>query len=181
MFNLLPDSFKEKIKTEYKLRLVTSVLIFVIFLQLSFIAFLSPSWVFSYYKEKEIISQIERARDTAVSPTSATARSVISGTNIKLNIINNSLQYIKFTSLLNAIISKKTSGIHINRTSYISQSSSQSTVLLSGLSQSREALVSFVKNLKDSGLFQSVLMPIGNLAKDHNLEFSISLSTPEKS
>ena len=181
MFNLLPDSLKEKIKTEYRLRLITSILLFVIFLQTLFIILLFPTWLFSFYKEGEVTLLVLRTTEFAVSSSSASVRSVVNGTNTKLNIINNSLEYVKFTPLLNAIISKKINGIHINRASYISQSSSQSTVLISGLSQSREALVSFVKSLKDSGLFQSVDMPIGNLAKNHNLEFSISLSTPEKS
>src|SRR3989344_943069 len=113
MFNLLPKNLKEKIKTEYKLRKITVILIFIICLQLSFLIFLTPSWLISFYKEKEVTSQSEEIKkhlsDSSLSEVIVTIR----GINTKLNIINSVLKYPKIVPFINTILSKKTSSIKL--------------------------------------------------------------------
>ena len=55
MFNLLPENLRKAIRTEYKLRLLIVVLLFVVLLQFSFLIFLFPSWLTSHYKEKDFL------------------------------------------------------------------------------------------------------------------------------
>ena len=175
MFNLLPKNLKEKIKTEYKLRKITVILIFIICLQLSFLIFLTPSWLISFYKEKEVTSQSEEIKkhlsDSSLSKVIVTIR----GINTKLNIINSVLKYPKIVPFINTILSKKTSSIKIDELAYVLGQENTAEIIIGGTSLTREALVSFVKALEDSKSFNKVNLPISNLAKDKNISFSISL------
>src|SRR3989344_3730340 len=155
MFNLLPKNLKEKIKTEYKLRKITVILIFIICLQLSFLIFLTPSWLISFYKEKEVTSQSEE---------------------IKKHLSDSSLSEVIVTIRgINTNLSKKTSSIKIDELAYILGQENTAEIIIGGTSLTREALVSFVKALEDSKSFNKVNLPISNLAKDKNISFSISL------
>ena len=177
MFNLLPDILKARLKSEYRLRHLIVILGFVIFLQITFLIFLSPSWVITFYKEKDAVSMTNLANQSVSSTTSASLSAVIVGTNDKLKVLNNSLQYLKVTNLMNVIISNKTSSISVSEMSYTSTNASSTDIIIGGVSLSREALVSFVKKLKDSKLFSKVDLPVSNLAKDKNIQFSINIST----
>ena len=181
MFNLLPKNLKEKIKTEYKLRKITVILIFIICLQLSFLIFLTPSWLISFYKEKEVTSQSEEIKkhlsDSSLSEVIVTIR----GINTKLNIINSVLKYPKIVPFINTILSKKTSSIKIDELAYILGQENTAEIIIGGTSLTREALVSFVKALEDSKSFNKVNLPISNLAKDKNISFSISLQIIQES
>ena len=176
MFNLLQDNLKEKIKADYKFRRLSVFLSFIIFLQVSFLIFLLPSWIISLFREREAISQIEKMNQSLLSQNKDSVASIITGTNAKLNIINNILNYPEVIPIVNVILSNKTSSIYLNGLTYTSTNASTSVLTIQGISLTRESLVSFVKNLEKSGAFKVVDLPVSNLAKDKNISFSINLS-----
>ena len=175
MFNLLPDNLKGKIKTEYQIRRLTVFLTFVIFLQISFLIFLSPSWVASVFRQEEAVSQIEKMRESLLSQNTNSVASIIAGTNAKLNIINTTLEYPEVAPIFNVILSNQTSSIRLNGLTYTSINASTSALTMSGISTTRESLVSFVKSLEKSKAFKTVDLPVSNLAKDKNIDFAVSL------
>lgn len=175
MFNLLPESMKEKAKRDYKFRRLLVTLSLVIFLQCSFLIFLFPSWIVSTYKEKEIVSQVANIGKSQSITESNSALSIIKSTNKKLDSLNIELEYPRVTPFINVVLSKKTGAIYITGFSFITTDKKTGTLELSGVSTTRESLVSFVKRLKESGVFKAVDLPISNLAKDKNINFSIGL------
>ncbi len=176
MFNLLPETFKEKIKAEYKLRRLVLILAFVIFIQSSFLIFLFPSWLISLYKEKEVASQIEEINKSSVAANANSISSIIKSTNSKLKVINNTLEYPRLIPFVDTVISKKSENIHLIGILYSGTGRSTATLSIEGISSTREALVSFVKNLEKSGMFRKVDLPVSNLAKDKDIKFSMSLT-----
>ena len=176
MFNLLPDNLKEKIKKEYKTRLLVVVLLFGLFIQILFLVFIFPSWVLSLYREKEDIVQLDKINQSALSKETETVTSVIKSMNIKLDILDKTLKYPEAINLIDIILSKKTPLIRLNNLVYTSSSQSGTTILLRGISDTRDSLVSFEKNLEQSGHFKTVDLPVSNLAKDRDIIFSINLS-----
>lgn len=176
MFNLLPESLKEKIKADYRLRRLTLILIFVLFLEASFFIFLFPSWLISLSREKEIVSETEAMNRSSLSSDTNSLISTIKSTNAKLNIINTALEYPKVVPVLNTILSKKTTGVHINQLTYTTTSAKMAIVSLGGVSSTRESLVAFVKNLERSGLFKAVNLPVSDLAKNKDIVFSLSMT-----
>ena len=175
MFNLLPKNLKEKIKAEYRLRLLIAVFIFVLCTQVLFLVFLFPSWLISYQKEKEALAEIERVNQDKFTPETDSTASVIALTNLKLNILNTVLKYPESGPFLYAIIESKTPAVSLYQFIYTSTGGSGANISVSGLSLNRQDLVSFAKNLSDSGKFKTVLLPVSNLTKDKDLNFSINL------
>lgn len=100
---------------------------------------------------------------------------IIKSTNSKLTIINSTMKYSPFGPSLDAVLSNKNAGIHLSEVNYSATGSSTANISISGVSNTREALVTFVKNLKDSNVFRAVDLPVSNLAKDKNIDFSITM------
>lgn len=175
MFNLLPDSLKSEIIKEYKLRLFIISLIFVVFIELSFIVFLSPSFVISYYREKDVELRVEALEKSSVTANANSIKPIIKSLNSDLNTIDKTLQYAETIPIIDAVISEKNNFIQITDISYISLSTSTATIVIQGVSLTRDSLVNFKKSLEDSKNFRNIDLPISNLAKDRDIKFSMTM------
>ena len=176
MFNLIPESLKEKIKTEYRLRRLILVFIFALFIQATFLIFLYPSWLISSQKENEMVLQTEKMNQSQLTSNISSTTNFIKSLNAKLSIMDSTFEYPQVVPIVNIILSKKTGSIHIDEFSYTTVSNATSTLTLGGVSNTRESLVSFVRDLKDSGKFKVVDLPISNLAKNKDISFLINLT-----
>ena len=176
MFNVLPDILKKEIRTSYKLRRLFVVLSAVLFLQISFLIFILPSWINVFFKEKDVISQTNNLSKSTLSQNAETASAIIASTNIKLKLINTELQYPAIMPLIRSIISNKTANIHIYQFNYSVTSTTSAAVTLSGMAASRESLINYENAINNSSLFSNVDLPISNLAKNKDIDFSMSLS-----
>ena len=177
MFNVLPNIFKKEIKSEYYFRRLIVIFIFIIFIQITFLVFIFPSWLFSFYQHEEVSAQMESQKSTVVSQNANNILQTIKTTNQNLDIINRSFSYSKFLPLIKNIISYKTSAITLTEFTY-NNSAATTTIPMSvsGVASTREDLVSFVKKIQDSGTFSDVVSPISNLTKDKNIIFVINLN-----
>lgn len=176
MFNLLPESLKSTIRSDYKQRVVVVGLLVVIFIQISFLLFLVPSWLISMYKEKDALVATEAMNQSKMVSSINSISTVIADTNTKLNIISKALEYKKVLPILNTIINNKTSSIRLNDFSYTYLSSNSASVVISGVSATRDSLVAFVNALQKTTQFKNVDLPVSNLTKDKNINFSLTLS-----
>ncbi len=176
MFNLIPQDLKEEIKKDYKLKRLILIFLFIIFVEVSLLIFLFPTWLISFYKEKDVVSRSKEIKDASLGNTASETINTIKSLNSKLGAINNTLEYPKLNPLVKYILSKKTSFISINRIVYTRKGETAATMNLGGVSATRESLLSFVKSLEDGKVFKKVDLPISNFAKDRNLNFSINIS-----
>lgn len=179
MFNLLPDILKEEFRAEYKKRWLIVVLIFVVFLQVSFLVLIFPTWALSLSKERNLSSEVYDISQSSSSKDVTHIASIIADTNTKLNIINTSMEYPQALPLINIIISNKIPAIHINEMFYRFIDKSDTTIAIGGVSDTREALVAFVKKLESSGTFDAVDLPVSHFAKDKNIGFSLTLKVSQ--
>ena len=90
------------------------------------------------------------------------------------------MEYPKAIPFIGVILSKKTPAISINQFGYTSLGKNTATMSIGGISQTRESLVSFVKSLNESGIFESVDSPISNFTKEKNIDFLITLAIAQK-
>ena len=179
MFNLLPEIIKKEIKIDYRIRWLFVILLAVLFLQISFLIFLSPSWVNSFFREKELVSQLNEINKSSSYQDANTTSSIIESTNVKLKIINTDMEYPKVVPLIGSILSNKIPGISINELSYKFSKATVATITVSGVSKSRELLIAYVNSLEKSGVFSVVDLPISNLAKDMDIDFSMNLTVSQ--
>ena len=164
---------------DYRIRRLFVILLVILFLQISFLIFLSPSWVNSFFREKEIVYQLDEIDKSSSYQDANTTSLIIESTNVKLKIINTDLEYPKVVPLIRSILSNKIYGISINGLSYKSSEATKATIIVSGVSKSRESLIAYVNALKKSDIFSVVDLPISNLAKDKDVDFSINLTVSQ--
>lgn len=174
MFNLLPNLFKDEIKSEYKLRKWIVILFFVLFIQLSFLAVAFSMLVVSSDRESEVMSQIKKENETLSSQNANDIQKIITSTNKKLLIFDMIMKYPEILPIYNGIIAQKTSDISIRGFNY-AVGTTDTSIIVSGVSNTRESLVSFVKNLEETKMFTKVDLPVSNLAKQKNIEFNINI------
>ncbi len=176
MFNLLPENLRNKIKKEYRFRLAIVVLSFVILSQISFLVFLFPSWLISFYKEKDYLVKSDEISKTISALDVASTTSFIKVLNQKLSNINEAMEYPAMMPVFDSILSVKSSAIRLSGIYYTSTDSNSAVVTISGMSDKRDSLVSFTDSLRKIDSFASVDLPISNLAKDKNIDFTVSIN-----
>lgn len=176
MFNLLPNYLKEKIRSEYYIRLLVVIFLAIFIVQISFLIFLSPTWFVSLNKEKEMIDQSEKANKSSLDLKVDAVNSQIRIINSKLEIINSTLEYPRAIPVIDEVLSKKTDNITIKEIMYETSGDKTGLVTLTGNSATRDSLVNFVKDLEDSEMLKEVDLPISNLTKEKNIDFSLKIS-----
>ena len=176
MFNVLPDNVKKEIKREYKIRLIATSLTFIICLQLLFLIFLLPSWFLAVSKERDAMAQADSLSASVGSVSTAPAASVVADTNERLRLLSTVMVYPQMMPLVNTILTDRTSAIHLTSFLYKSSDPTSATLQVGGISATREALVAFVKSLQSSGSFKTVDLPVSDLAKDKDIQFTLDLN-----
>lgn len=169
MFNVLPESLKQHIHSEYNLRRLIVIASAILFLQVSFLIMLLPSWIEATRMERGLTRQVEIAAEVSESES---VMDVMTKTNRTLTLVEE-LRFVSMTAFINSVLDKS-NRVHIDGISY-SASDQAGAITISGMTDTREALVSYAKNLEASGRFASVNLPISNLAKDTNIPFTIRI------
>lgn len=176
MFNLLPESLKQQIKSEYNYRKVSLILIFIIAIQVSFLIFLFPSWIISRIREESLSAEIKKVNEVNLSSDANKIKDKIKIINNEVNLLNTTLGDQKISYFIDYVLSKKTPQIRLH--SFVYSSGKTITLTISGLSETRDSLVTFVENLRSDDKFKSVDLPVSNLAKNKNIDFSVNILIP---
>jgi hypothetical protein len=137
---------------------------------------LFPSWLVSYYKEKDFSVQSDEINKSLSTLDIASTTNFIKSFNTKLGIISGSQDYPKFIPVVDEILSKKSNNMRISGIYYSVNSATTGVLTLEGIGDTRESLVTFSESLKTVPYFKKVDLPISNLAKDKNIEFTISIN-----
>ncbi len=176
MFNVLPENIKREIKSNYRMRLIVVCLLIIIVVQVSALVFMLPSWVSSYYRQKDVANRAEKMNQNLPAIDMTAIDSEIKSTNFKLKILTSTLEYPEIIPYINLILENKTNSIKLNSLTYTLPNQSSAKFNLNGVADSRDALLAFVKNIQNTGKFKAVDLPISNFAKDKNIRFSLDLT-----
>lgn len=180
MFNLLPENIKVSLKKEYSIRRFIIVMFFIAIVQITFLVFIFPTWMVSAYKEEVISEEYDKfnkiSSDSNIDPIADRIQSI----NKKLGILNNVLQYPTLVPYVDTVLSNKSSSIFIEQFSFSLKNSKEGNLAVAGVAKTRESLVSFVDLLKEADTFKEVNLPISNLAKDKDIDFTIELVIEQK-
>jgi hypothetical protein len=174
MFNLLPESLKRELISEYNLRKISIGLVFIFIIQLSSIIFIFPSWIISRTREDGLALQLEKINQINLSSDANAIKERIKSINNEINLLNTALEYPKLALIIDHVLTRKTSETRLNSFSF--SVGKNNTLVLKGTSSTRESLVAFADSLRNGGFFKSVDLPVSNLAKSRNIDFSMTLN-----
>lgn len=172
MINFLPEQYKRSVKKEYLLRVVSIFLmsIFIVFAIGS--GFLFPSYIFSMYKNRVITDQLNRVNSPLSNNNDYFSKTQEINNEVKALINSNTTKSISDT--LKLILGLRGSNVHIFQIT-VAKENSSSKISLRGLSETREGLIKYAKDLKNLNTFDSVDLPVSYLIKNSDVDFVINI------
>ncbi len=172
MFKLITEEEESKLMREYSARrTVVILLVLSAVLTVGFVGLL-PSYLLSQARKSETL---ERHRVSSIlgGTEGKDSKAWLARTNEKIANLTPEPDTETPSYFMGALIRAKASAISINTLSWNSKSRKLS---VSGIAVDRRALIQFEEALNALGLFSSVLLPVSNLAKESDINFSIELT-----
>jgi hypothetical protein len=175
MINLLPDSEKASIYKEYRLRLLAVSLLMLLALIILAGVLLSPSYVLSMYQR--------RIGESTVSPATAEQQEYtdlvkkIKASKLTLGALKPQAVHMTPTRIIEILTKHKTSQNTITDIQYNFLPPDIVTVTVKGVAKNRQTLIDLKSSLEKEEGITHIELPVSNLAKDANIEFSFDIRT----
>lgn len=177
MFNVLTDKFKKEIQSQYKRRRIVVFLWAIIFLQIIFLFFISPSYIFLVYQEKDLkASETPSSTNDNADLNNSDIAKISENLNNELSFMATTMESNTFNSAVAEIISLKNHSIQLKNFTYQTVSATTSIISLMGKAFTREDLLSFSKKIESDSMFYNIDLPVSNFAKNKNIDFSMNIS-----
>ncbi len=175
MLNFLPDKNKKNIILEYILRTFVFLFSFILIALLLLTFLFVPSAFFSKYKNKTVTDQLQSVK-MINSTQGIDAVALIKKLNGIVKVLsNNNQKNIAASDLIHKIITLKSSSIKIYSISIANDDPNQEKIILTGVADTRDDLTAFDTHLVSDGIFASVDLPVANLIKNTDADFTITL------
>ena len=176
MINLLPVGEKKKIHRDYVFRLLTVVLGVVSLSAVIGIVTLFPSYFISDFQKRAAIEEVERTRKTSGESDKENIASLLKEAQLKLKILSSERKKVFLRTVFDTAIGYKPNTVVLTGMVYQEGSEGKLTFIINGVADNREDLLVFSQNLKRDALFDNVELPVSNLAKDRNINFTLTIS-----
>jgi hypothetical protein len=175
MFKLLVESDKKKMQREYLVRRIAVALFaldVVIFLA---IVGLFPAYLLSTVRLKNAAERSQALGYLGKSDEGKEARDWFHRTNQELAMLEPSGEPIQASADIKNLLGSKNAGVRLTNLVW-KKSAAETTLAANGIASDRQSLISFEKKINESKLFSSVTLPVSNLAKDRQIDFSLKLT-----
>ncbi|MFC1732245.1 hypothetical protein ACFL6I_18210 [candidate division KSB1 bacterium] len=176
MANLLPKKERKRFEWEYKFRLLTILLLFLMATIVLGIILLLPSYFVSKSKGESIGRQSELLKKTIIFREGDTSVTSLLSTKQKINQLVETQKQVLQTEIIQTIIQNTDENVAVDAFYYKKGTDSDGEMKVTGKADSRTALLSFSDRLKKESLFDRVDLPVSSLARDSNITFSITLN-----
>lgn len=172
MINILPESGRSIVRREYRTRLVAMFLFLLALLSLAVAVMLLPAYLFATVEAEQ--AELEETRLLSAKAAGAkTDAEVIVAVNEQIVGLEAFMMAPKPSEALIETLKSAGPSIELVRVSY---EGGASTISLSGKATSRDALLQFSKALQKLPIVDAVDLPVGDLAKNTNVSFSMMLT-----
>ncbi|MFA6296942.1 MAG: PilN domain-containing protein [Candidatus Paceibacterota bacterium] len=173
MLNLLPTEQKKKITQEYRLKVLWLSLFVLSCLFVFALIGILPSYLNEKIKvnaitQEKVLREQEQNNpvNVALIKKAETNRSLAVFLDGQIGKIGSSTASLAIKEVLN----KKTNAIKINSFSF-----KEKILIISGVASNRTELTSFLQSLKDDSYFKSASLPLSDIVKSIDNNFTIEL------
>ncbi|MBI3632625.1 MAG: hypothetical protein HY225_04210 [Candidatus Vogelbacteria bacterium] len=188
--NLLPEKIKVEIRNEYYKKVAILFLVAVI---ISLVLATVPvilSYIMTSYQMTFLQREVIAMEKSNESKGIVSSLKIVDDLNNKLNILNRPMGPIPLgaiSDILLNIVNMAKLLVHLTSFSYsqvdVKVGETKTTnyvIVVSGIADTRDLLLNFVKKLKADGTFTNVDLPIENLVESKNAMFSLNLTLTKK-
>lgn len=173
MINLIPPSAHTQVKREYWIRVI-SVWLVLIGTAFLIVALLNlPVYVLVRSQLSSYLQEYNQASDESESFKASEFE--IQKSNEIAKLLAKADSVTPFSTIITELEALTSSGVKISDFSLSRQNGEISSISINGQASSRLALTQFKDAVEASPLFESVTLPLSNLAKDKDISFSITI------
>ncbi|MFQ5661917.1 MAG: hypothetical protein ACE5F2_01550 [Candidatus Paceibacteria bacterium] len=177
MRNLLSQKDKKILHSEYKLRVLITVLMFLFFTILAGGVELVPSYFISESKERATKEHSDIIKESVAKREKDVSSTVLFETKEKLTLLSFDEKSVSLRALFESVLDNKPKSVRINGISYDkSRAGEVSKIFVTGEADAREPLLEFKKLLNKEAQFTEAFLPVSNLASDRDIKFSITIT-----
>ena len=177
MYHFLPLAEKRLLRQEYRIRFVIVALVVFSILVLLGTAFLLPTWFVANIKEQTVEKRMDILQHTISKKQDGALNTISDNTKSEIKLLRNGEDFVPFRTVLEIIIDNRSSGVSLQSFSFSRVNiDGDITVVVRGVYRDRDSLVNFRKNLEREKMFTRIDLPIANLAKGRDADFSIELT-----
>ncbi len=178
MANILPQNIKKKTHKEYHFRLIILIEILLSSLLIFNILLLAPSYIVSLIEEGNKIEQIKNIKEYNATKAVDSREDAILKTKNTLSILSTRDEEIEMSGVVEEVVNASLlgGGIDIIGISYDTielKKEIQQRVIISGVADTRNDLLSFTQYLEASPHFSGAELPVSNLRAQENIDFSL--------
>lgn len=172
--NLLPKEQKKELTKEYYVRLVTVVSVLLAgAVGIGYIALL-PVYMHTI-GELDISEAAYELHQKNVQDARVLTEEVAESTAM-LSFLEEKYEQVKMTTLLDEVFAARFEGVSVTGFSYRRK---DSVFVLQGIAETRDLVVPYARTLESNERFVKVPVPFSNLAKNTDLEFTLSIELAE--
>jgi hypothetical protein len=173
MINLIPPVVKKAVVREYWVRVFSVGLFMLSVVGMVVMLFALPVYVLVSSQVEVYAGSAARASEK-IAEYDFSARSLAKSNQMAQKIFE-LRQYDSFADVVVQIEEVRGSGIAINGYEFSRKDKNLTPVIISGESLTRQALSDFRESLLKQENIEDVILPISNLAKDRDIQFSLSV------
>ncbi len=174
MLNLLPSRDHDALLAEYGLRFAAVALWFVAGLAVAASALLVPSLFLAEKKEALLAEGAAVLQKSVASGEAQKSEAELNNFASLVGAFSLRMPTPRLYELIGSVAEARGSDVVFERITIAGESEQGSVVEISGRAGSRAGLVAFARALEGLRTFDRVDLPIGNLAKDADISFSLS-------
>ncbi|HMO77890.1 MAG TPA: hypothetical protein PKA42_00100 [Candidatus Paceibacterota bacterium] len=173
MINLIPTTVRNAVIKEYWLR-VLSVFLFIISVVAVVITLLFLPVYVLVSTQVEVYAESAKQAAERVADFDVSAKNLTDANQLAQKILEQK-QVKNFSTIIKLVESLQTTGITINAIDLSRAGQSLGSVRVDGLAKTRNDLASFRDNLIQHESIADVILPISNLAKESDIEFTLAV------
>jgi hypothetical protein len=174
MSNLIPQFAKKKITTEYWLRVITAWFFLWGSALLVATVLLFPVYIFTNV-QINVNSEAAATAEASVESYESVAFDLEKATLQSRYIIEDSRRN-KAHQYLDLIVTNEGTGIEINQISFSQGAQGLQPLIINGQAENRESLAALRDRLLAEEVVAQADLPISNLARDRDIDFTISVT-----
>lgn len=173
MIRFLPEKNKKEIKIEYFSRVFVLTLSFLFLISIIAIFSIFPAYIISFYRDISIETQSKIIRSSKIDTSEQ--EKTVKNINEIISFLSDFKNEKPSVSLQN-ILDKANKDIKITQINYENKNEDFGFVI-KGVSETREGLLLFVKDLKTDKNLSGVDLPVSDFVKSLDINFSIKMTS----
>ena len=174
MANVLPETEKKRIYHEYLLRLASVAFVLAAVSFAISTVFLAPVYLLSLAKNRATAERTEVLRQSIALEDQVIVE-IFTSMKRRLAFLATHRTSQSSSNALTAVLNNRTKDIELTSFFFKVDGKGGASLSVEGVAANRNVLTGFAKKLEKEVLFESVRLPVSNLARDRDIEFSLTV------